>query len=452
MDDLPPTPAGAPPRADLHGRPDGVAPWEGAGSEPARDVLARGGDPLRLMDESGPQLEPGVAAEPGPQREAQFQPQAQAAGTVGTVGAVAGERAGGVVEGPVVGGPAPEAGSAGGRPAPGRGVAGGRAPAAGANPFLVYLAELESPRSRRAMSACLHRLAAMFHTASGREPGDSPGERFPWAELRAEHTAGLRGLIGRQTVDGPDGEPVPWSPSYRNLHLSALRGVLRTAWRLGQMSTDAYQRAAAVRNFRGTRLPAGRSVHAAEFAAMLAACAADRSPAGARDAALLAVLYTTGARRAEVAALRREDYDPGERSLRITGKGGRQRLEYVHEGAAALLAAWLAADDRPSGPLFKPVHRSGAVQHRPMTDAAVRNAVVKRRKEASLPPVTPHDFRRTFIGDLLDQGVDLATVQQLVGHASPATTARYDRRPGRRRRGAVDRLPFPAPPGGQGAT
>ncbi|XRQ08975.1 tyrosine-type recombinase/integrase [Actinomadura welshii] len=312
------------------------------------------------------------------------------------------------------------------------------------NPYLVYVAELESPRSRRAMSACLHRLAAMFHTASGREPGPAPAERFPWAELRAEHTAGLRALIGRQSTTGPDGEPVPWSPAYRNLHLSALRGVLRTAWRLGELSTDDYQRAAAVRNFRGTRLPAGRSVHAAEFAALLRACAADRSAAGVRDAALLAVLYTTGARRAEVAALRREDYDPGERSLRIVGKGDKQRVEYVHEGAAALLGAWLSLDDRPSGPLFKPVHRSGAVQHRAMTDAAVRNAVVKRRREASLPPLTPHDFRRTFIGDLLDQGVDLSTVQQLVGHASPATTARYDRRPERRRRNAVDKLPFPA--------
>ncbi|MEU5996012.1 tyrosine-type recombinase/integrase [Spirillospora sp. NPDC047418] len=319
-------------------------------------------------------------------------------------------------------------------------------PPATRNAFLVYVADLESPRSRRAMSACLHRLAAMLHTAAGRDPGAAPGERFPWAQLRAEHTAALRALIGSRTVDGPDGEPVPWSPAYRNLHLSALRGVLRTAWRLGEMSTDDYQRAAAVRNFRGTRLPAGRSVHAAEFSALLAVCGADPSAAGTRDAALLAVLYTTGARRAEVAALRREDYDPGERSLRITGKGDKQRLEYVHEGAAALLGAWLVLDDRTAGPLFKPVHRSGAVQHRPMTDAAVRNAVVKRRKEASLPPVTPHDFRRTFIGDLLDQGVDLATVQHLVGHASPATTARYDRRPERRRRNAVDTLPFPSPP------
>ncbi|MBA9005762.1 tyrosine-type recombinase/integrase [Thermomonospora cellulosilytica] len=316
-------------------------------------------------------------------------------------------------------------------------------PVRAANPFAVYVASLGSAGSRRAMAACLHRIAALTLTAYGTEPGPSPGETFPWAALRAEHTEMIRALIARQTTTGPDGTEQPWSPAYRNKHLSALRGVLEAAWRLGLMSTDEHRRAAAVRNFRGSRLPAGRSVHAEEFAALLRVCAADASAAGRRDAALLAVLYTTGARRSEVTGLRREDYDPGERSLRITGKGDKQRIEYVHRRAAELLGAWLAVDERTRGPLFKPVHRSGAIQHRPMTDAAVRNAVVKRRRQAGLPPMTPHDFRRTFIGNLLDAGVDLATAQALVGHASPATTARYDRRPERRRRGAVDRLPFP---------
>lgn len=312
------------------------------------------------------------------------------------------------------------------------------------NPYLIYVGSLGSPGSRRALAACLQRIAAMFLTAYGRPPGVSPAETFPWAALRAERTAAIRAMIGEQRSPGPDGTPRAWSPAYRNKHLSALRGVLEAAWRLGEMSSDDYQRARAVHNFRGTRLPAGRSVNAAEFAALLRVCAADASAAGRRDAALLGMLYTTGARRSEVIGLRREHYDPGERSLRITGKGDKERLEYLHEGAAVLLGAWLSLEDRPSGPLFKPVHRSGAILQRGLTDAAVRNAVVKRRREARLPPMTPHDFRRTFIGNLLDAGVDLATAQHLVGHASPATTARYDRRPERQRRGAVDRLGFPA--------
>ena len=78
-----------------------------------------------------------------------------------------------------------------------------------------------------------------------------------------------------------------------------------------------------------------------------------------------------------------------------------------------------------------------------ITSQAVYNILEKRRKQAGVEPFTPHDLRRTFAGELLDAGADIATVQQLMGHASVQTTAGYDRRGAEAKRKAVAKLHVP---------
>ena len=311
------------------------------------------------------------------------------------------------------------------------------------DPYRVYLDSLDSAESRRTMRGCLDRIARLVL-----DDPEATGAGLPWWLLRYEHTVRLRTLLREQA--GESG--TAYSPASVNKHLVALRRVLRESWRLGLMSAEDYQRAADLPSVDHVRLPRGHHVPDRALEAAMSACAADDSTAGHRDRALLAVLYTTGARRAEIAGLSLDDYDPAERSLRVRGKRDKERLVYVTVPAATLLDRWIAVRGRGPGALFPPVSKAGRCRSRPVdgkeqlahpTGQAIADIVARRLAEAGAPPHTPHDFRRTFIGDLLDAGVDLATAQHLVGHASPATTARYDRRPERRRREAVDRLSLP---------
>ncbi|MCT9930384.1 tyrosine-type recombinase/integrase [Planotetraspora sp. A-T 1434] len=296
------------------------------------------------------------------------------------------------------------------------------------DPYFVYLDALQSPESKRTMRGCLDRIARLI---TGDPEATGAGQ--PWGLLRYEHTVRLRTLMREQG----------WSAAHVNKHLVALRRVLQEAWRLGLMTGEEFQRAADLPSYKHTRVPVGQHVPPEVLEAALEQCEDDHSPAGRRDGAMLAVLYSTGCRRAELAALKLSDFDRPARSLRVRGKGDKERLVYLTAEAVERVELWLSERGREAGPLFCPINKAGRLRLSHMTGQAIADIVSRRLTQAGAAKRTPHDFRRTFIGELLDAGVDLATTQALVGHASPATTARYDRRPERRRREAVDRLKMP---------
>jgi site-specific recombinase XerD len=123
--------------------------------------------------------------------------------------------------------------------------------------------------------------------------------------------------------------------------------------------------------------------------------------------------------------------------------GTRVSEHYVTNGAADALADWLIIRGSEPGALFLPIRRGGHVQAGRLTPQAVYYILQKRAEQAEVKALSPRDFRRAFVGDLLDAGADLSTVQRLADHASVQTTARYDRRPEKVKRKAVSLLHVP---------
>jgi len=140
---------------------------------------------------------------------------------------------------------------------------------------------------------------------------------------------------------------------------------------------------------------------------------------------------------------RSPDFNPETGGLQVrSGKGDKDRLVYLPQGALSYLSKWLAVRGRQPGALLCPIRKGGEIEYRNMTAQAVLLIVQKRAKDAGVESFSPHDFRRTFCSDLLDAGVDIVTVQKLAGHASPVTTAKYDRRGEETKRKAVQNLGF----------
>jgi len=307
------------------------------------------------------------------------------------------------------------------------------------DPYRIYLDSLDSETSRATMRGCLDKIARMILEQES-EPLphdlDVTGECRAWWILRYPHTTRIRANL----IADDHG----WSYSYINKHLVALRRILKECWRLGLMTAEEYQRATDLPSLSGSREQTGRSIHEDELVAILRACAAEVGPAGVRNAAVVAVLRSTGMRRAEAANALIERYDPGERSLRIIGKRNKERKVFIVPTAVPTLDRWLSLLGARKGPIFRSIDKWGNIGQRGMTPTAIGDIVEKVQTAAGVPPLDPHDFRRTYAGDLLDAGVDLATVQKLMGHASPVTTARYDRRPERTLRDASDRLSLPS--------
>lgn len=291
-----------------------------------------------------------------------------------------------------------------------------------AHPAAVYLSGL-GEGSRSTMRQALDAIAATL------TDGKCDAYTLDWAALGYQHTAALRSALAAK-----------YAPTTANKMIAALRGTLKEAHRLGLMSAEDCARAGDLRPVKGTPGLRGRALTPEEIGALMQACSSDPSPAGHRDAAAIAILRG-GLRRSEVVALEVKDFDPDTGALVVRqGKGGKDRIAYLPKGALAAVNDWLLVRGLQPGALLCPAHCDGTICIRHISPEAIVRLLRKRQRQAGIAPFSPHDFRRTFVSDLLDRGADIVTVQKLVGHANTATTAKYDRRGEAAKRRAVDLL------------
>ena len=317
-------------------------------------------------------------------------------------------------------------------------------PPKGSHPVEVYIGSLSSG-SERTMRAALEKIAKIASA------GEATAHNFPWAELRYQHTTAIRSVLSEKRA-GKNGKSNEkgYAPATANKMLSALRGVLKECWRLGYISVEERERACDIAPVRGSTIPKGREVPAGERKALFNAFAADEKPVrGARDAAIVALLYVCGLRRSEATGLDLADFDPDSGRVEVhSAKGNQERTVYATGGAAEAIKVWIGGyRGQEPGPLLCAVLKNEKVVIRRLSQQTVYDVLKRRGEEISVTKrFSPHDFRRTFVSDVIE-AKDLSTAQSLAGHASPETTARYDRRGERAKREAAEELhiPYKAP-------
>jgi integrase/recombinase XerD len=203
-------------------------------------------------------------------------------------------------------------------------------------------------------------------------------------------------------------------------HLAAVRGLHRFANAEGLTPTDP---AEGVEGSRGSR-PLPHFLGIEEVERLLAQPDA-KTPAGARDRAMLELLYASGLRVSELVALPAAAVDARLGIVRVRGKGGKERIVPVGERAQEALVVYLAGSrtsllrNRQSRDLFV------TARAKRMTRQGFWKLLARYATGAGLRDVHPHTLRHSFATHLLERGADLRAVQAMLGHADIATTQIY---------------------------
>ncbi|HDD24109.1 MAG TPA: site-specific tyrosine recombinase XerD [Chloroflexi bacterium] len=227
-----------------------------------------------------------------------------------------------------------------------------------------------------------------------------------------------------------------YAPSTVNRKMASVRSFFRFLMKEGVLKEDP----AAVVELPSVNRRLPRPLTTEEMVRLLMQPTMLRSPIGLRDRALIELIYATGMRASEVISLDVESVDLEAKTVRCVGKGNKERILPLYDQAVESLRdylqegrKWLLNEDRPVNALF--VNHLG----RPLTRQGLWLLIKEYGKAAGIQQrVSPHILRHSFATHLLDGGAGLREVQELLGHASIASTQIYTQVSTRRQREVYD--------------
>jgi integrase/recombinase XerD len=222
--------------------------------------------------------------------------------------------------------------------------------------------------------------------------------------------------------EGDDEHP-PLAANSAARAVVAVRGLHRFLLREGGTASDPA---------RGVRPPPPpkrlpKAISVEDVAALLAAAGAEETPRALRDRALLELLYGSGARISEAVGLDVDELDLGAGTVRLLGKGGKERIVPVGSYARDAVSAYLVRG-RPAlaaagtGPPALFLNARGGRLSRQSAWTVLRATAERAGVRRA---ISPHTLRHSFATHLLDGGADVRVVQELLGHASVTTTQVY---------------------------
>lgn len=284
-----------------------------------------------------------------------------------------------------------------------------------------YLLSL-APTGRRSMRSQLKQVALLL--------GKHDVDEVTWHELEYQQLIYVR----TQLLEADK------SISTVNTTLAAIRGVLQTAFKMNLITADHLARISQIENVRGNVKNSGIALSLADARRLIKKVSGDTSVKGIRDSAILMLMLTSGLRRSEVVCLTHGSFDFDAYRVNILSKGRKLRHHDISGITLKTLKKWAALCEFTdvNAPFFTQVR--GTACRKELSAHAIYRIVKHRGKSIGIDNLRPHDLRRTFVSLMLEQGADLSTVSKAVGHASVATTTRYDKRSGNAQISAMRKL------------